>query len=309
MKKEILSIVFVLSLLITSLFGFAGCVKKESSDSQDDFIVYFFNNDGLGLQAVPYKLKEKNKTSQTDEVIELLSKSTVDVDYRNPISDGLAVENYQFSEDTLILYFNKEYNNISKTNQALLRAAVVKTLVQIDGISSVEFYIGDDPLMDDDERIIGAMTGDSFLFDYGKAQSQAETAKVMLYYATEDGNYLSQTTRMVHYSSNVPLEQVVLNYLSESPNQEGIKSPIPEGTKVLSVVINDSTCYVTLDSGFLNLPEWESREVAIYSIVNTLCELETVSKVQLIVSTEKDVSLVSKDEVSGTYDPDYSFVE
>ena len=309
MNKRIVSFLCVLSLVLCTAFMIIGCTKSDSIESSDGLVVYFFNNEGLGLQAIPYKLKETNKTSQTDELLELLSKSTVDVDYRNPISDGLAVENYQFSEDTLILYLNKEYNNISKTNQALLRAAIVKTLVQVDGISSVEFYIGDEPLKDEEERIVGAMTGDSFLFDYGKAQSQAETEKVKLYYATEDGNNLYQITRNVHYSSNVPLEQVVLNYLSESPNQEGAKSPIPEGTKVLSVVINDNTCYVTLDSGFLNLPEWESREVAIYSIVNTLCELNTISKVQLIVSTEKDVSLVSKDEVSGTYDPDYSLIK
>ncbi len=309
MKKRLLSILFVLSLVMISLFTITACTKDTTGQNSEEFVIYFYNNDGLGLQAVPYKLKGNNKTSQTDEVLELLSKSTVDVDYRNPISDGLAVENYQFNEDTLVLYFNKEYNSLSEVNQALLRASVVKTLVQIDGISAVDFYIGEEPLQDEDGIAIGAMTGDNFLFDYGRAQSQAETAKVMLYYATEDGTYLRQISRTVHYSSNVPLEQVVLNYLSENPQQEGIKSPIPEGTKILSVVINENTCYVTLDSGFLNLPEWESREVAIYSIVDTLCELDTISKVQLIVSTEKDVPLVGKDEVSGTYDPDYSLVE
>jgi germination protein M len=305
MRKRILAFCLALTLILS----FGACEKKTVTPVSDGFVVYFFNNDGLGLQAVPYKLKEKNKTSQTEELLELLSKSTVDVDYRNPISDGLLVENYQFSEDTLVLYFNKEYESLSEMNQALLRAAVVKTLVQVEGISAVEFYVGDEPLKDEEERLVGPMTGDSFLFDYGREQSQDETAKVKLYYATEDGNYLSEISLNVHYSSNVPLEQVVLNYLSDNPKQEGIKSPIPEGTKVLSVVINEGTCYVTLDSGFLNLPEWESREVAIYSIVNTLCELENISKVQLIVSTEKDVSLVGKDEVSGTYSPDYELVE
>lgn len=308
MRQKLFAILCVLSLIVGTV-AFVACNNTKKDTTPDGFVVYFYSNDGLSLEPISYKLKGKNKTAQTEEILDLLSKTTVDVDYINPISDGLAVENYQFSDETLILYFNKAYNSMSELNQAMLKASVVRTLVQLDGVSYVEFYIGDEPLKDDDDQIIGPMNGDTFLVDYGRAQSQAETANVMLYYATEDGTKLREVSRIVHYSSNIPLEQVVLNYLSDNPKEDGIKSPIPEGSKVLSVVINEGTCYVTLDSGFLVLPEWESRDVEIYAIVNTLCELDTIDKVQLIVSAEKDVSPVGKDEVSGTYTPDYEIVE
>ena len=308
MRQKFLTFVCVLSLIITTV-SLCACNGSKKSAPSDGFIVYFYSNDGLGLQPVSYKLKGTNKTAQTEEVLELLSKKTVDVDYINPISEDLTVENYQFSDETLIIYFNKAYNSLSEMNQAMLKASVVRTLVQLDGVSYVEFYIGDEPLKDDEGYAVGPMNEDSFLVDYGMAQSQAETAKVMLYYATEDGTKLREVSRIVHYSSNIPLEQVVLNYLADNPKEDGIKSPIPEGSKVLSVVINEGTCYVTLDSGFLVLPEWESREVEIYAIVNTLCELDTIDKVQLIVSAEKDVAPVGKDEVSGTYTPEYEIVE
>nr|MCR5546012.1 GerMN domain-containing protein [Lachnospiraceae bacterium] len=74
------------------------------------------------------------------------------------------------------------------------------------------------------------------------------------------------------------------------------------------VVINEGTCYVTLDSSFLSLPEGVSRDVAIYSIVNSLCELDTVSKVQIIVNKESDAALVENDAVSGTYTANYDLV-
>ena len=77
-------------------------------------------------------------------------------------------------------------------------------------------------------------------------------------------------------------------------------SAIPEGTNVLSVVTSDGTCYITMDSNFLNLPEGESREVSIYAIVNSLCALDSVDRVQIIVESA-GTAVITDDPVSGTY--------
>ena len=54
MRKRIL----VFCLALTLILSFGACDKKTVTPVSDGFVVYFFNNDGLGLQAVPYKLKE-----------------------------------------------------------------------------------------------------------------------------------------------------------------------------------------------------------------------------------------------------------
>ena len=47
-----------------------------------------------------------------------------------------------------------------KSREVLCRAAVVQTLVQVDGIDFVSFYVGDDVLKDREGIPIGLMSAD-----------------------------------------------------------------------------------------------------------------------------------------------------
>ena len=65
---------------------------------------------------------------------------------------------------------------------------------------------------------------------------------------------------------------------------------VPEGTKLIKTTTKEGICYIDFNSSFLNKRAGLSDEVAVYSIVNSLAELSTVSKVQFTidgVSVEK----------------------
>ncbi len=302
MKKMtgLLVMVLLFSVFLTS------CSKKEAEGS--GIKLYYLNSQGTGLTTVDYSPVETQPKAQVGELLEQLALQKEDVDYFTPISKDIKINSYALSEGILTIDFSPEYENLTVTNEALLRAAVVKTLMQVKTVKGVTFTILSQPLLDAKGVEVGSMTDDSFLFDYGRGQSQTERATLVLYYATEDGNSLKAIRRTVHYSNAMPMEQIVVNNLAEAPGRDGLMSAIPEGTKVMSVVINENTCYVTLDSGFLNFPEGELREVAVYSIVNSLCELDSISKVQIIVNNEAEVIPVESDRVSGTYEADKTYV-
>ena len=57
-------------------------------------------------------------------------------------------------------------------------------------------------------------------------------------------------------------------------------------TKILGVSIAEGICYVNLDSNFLTVINNVSTEVAVYSIVNSLVELDNINKVQILVNGE-----------------------
>ena len=274
----------------------SGC----SRDADSSLLVYYVNDTGTGLYPVPYGAADSDDVDyMIRDLIDRLSGLIEDRDYYAPITGDLTVTDYSLNENRLSIFFSQEYRGLSPTAEALLRASVVQTMTQIDGIDEVSFYVGEDPVTDALGIPIGPMTTDSFISDYGQAQSQSEKTELTLYYATADGNSLSEVKRTVHYSISQPLEQVVMQYLSESPGDDELMSAMPEGTNVLSVVTSDGTCYLTLDSTFLNLPEGESRDVAIYSIVNSLCALDPIDRVQIIV--EGSGATVGADTVSGTY--------
>ena len=285
--------VCVLALII-SLFS-SGCTPVGG----DGYMVYYIDSNGTGLRPVRSRVEKKEPDMMVREFLDLLSDNIEDRDYYAPITGELTVEKYSLSENRLTIFFSLEYRELTPSAEALLRAAVVQTMQQIDGVDEVSFYVGEDPATDSMGVPIGPMTADSFIYDYGMAQSQSEETELLLYYATDDGNSLKEVSRRVHYSISQTLEQVVMQYLAESPGKEGLMSAIPEGTKVLSVVTSEGTCFLTLDSAFLNLPEGESRDVSIYSIVNSLCALDTVDRVQIIL--EGTATAVGGDAVSGTY--------
>ena len=283
-------------LFLAGLIAIAGVGCGKSHDGE--FMVYYINENGTGLYPVSVRVAKSGETDyMIRDMLDRLSGVIEDQDYYAPITGKLTVESYTLSKKRLTVVFSQEYRELSPTAEALLRASVVQTMLGIEGVDEVSFYVGDDPVTDTLGVPIGPMTADSFIYDYGQAQQQSEQTELTLYYAAADGNSLYEVTRHVHYSISQPLEQVVMQYLSETPGDDSLMSAIPEGTNVLSVVTSDGTCYLTLDSNFLNLPEGESRDVAIYSIVNSLCALDSIDRVQIII----EGSAVGGDNVSGTY--------
>ena len=57
-------------------------------------------------------------------------------------------------------------------------------------------------------------------------------------------------------------------------------------TKIINILTKDGICYVNLDSSFLTVVNNVSTEVAVYSIVNSLVELDNINKVQILVNGE-----------------------
>ena len=286
------------------LLAFAGCKKED----ENAFLVYYINENGAGLYPVSEDLKSGDADFMVRTLIDKLSATIEDKDYYAPIAGDLTIDDYVIEDGRLTITFSMAYMDLTPASEALLRASVVQTMQQVDGVDEVAFYYGTNPVTDSAGIPLGPQTSDSFIYDYGQAQSQSEKTSLLLYYATEDGNYISEVNRTVHYSISQPLEQVVMQYLAESPGKEGLMTAIPEGTNVLSVVTSDGTCYLTLDSNFLNMPEGESRDVAIYSIVNSLCALDSVDRVQIIVEGTGN-AVVSSDSVSGTYKRNDSIIK
>ena len=60
-------------------------------------------------------------------------------------------------------------------------------------------------------------------------------------------------------------------------------------TKLLSVSLNENICYINFDSTFLNNTLEVNEYIPIYSIVNSLSEISSVSKVQITINGSQDV--------------------
>ncbi len=309
MKKRIMVWLCLCLFVIGTVSGCSLDSKTDTEEgaskekvSSDQIMAYYLNHDETKLIPKKITLESKNTTSKVKEALKQIRGVETNLEYQTPFVEGLLVEKVQLDKNQLYVYFNKEYDNLSDVREVLLRAAIVRTVIQIQGIDCVSFYVNDLPLVDHLGKMVGVMTKDSFVDKIGAQINNIITTNITLYYATEDGNNLVPVESEIYTSSNVSREKMVLEHLIESPKAEGLVKAIPDSTKLLSVATMDGICFVNLDSGFLKFNYDISESVVIYSIVNTLCELPTVNKVQISVNGETKMKYRDKmrlDEVYG----------
>ena len=114
--------------------------------------------------------------------------------------------------------------------------------------------------------------------------------KMTVQYTGKEGEGTTYTDVDVYYNNNIARERLVIENLIKGIDEQDAKSPIPSGTKLLNITVTDGVCYVNFDSTFLNVDSGMSADVVVYSIVNSLTELDNINKVQLLVNGASSVA-------------------
>ncbi len=287
--------------------GIMGCSNVKEEDSK--YHVYYIKKEKTKTVAVGHEPQEEGATEQIREFVDLLFEDTQDPDYRKPAFKGVELEAWKLEKNQLSLYFNSEYLELDHVEEVLCRAAIVRTLIQVDGVECISFYVGDTPLVDSEGTPVGLMTVESFIENPGEQINTIQTANITLYFANEKGDGLVREIQEIHYSSNISLEKLVMEQLLRGPRGRKGQSAIPDGTKLVGVSVLDGVCFVNLSEGFLN-QNYEIKEpVVIYSIANSLAELPDVNKVQISVNGDSNKVYREKMDLSVMYERNLDYLD
>lgn len=84
----------------------------------------------------------------------------------------------------------------------------------------------------------------------------------------------------------------LLTLLASGPTNDKLETPLPEGTIINNAYLKGNTVYVDFSNEFItNAPSGiEEEGLLIYSIVNTLTELNEVSGVKILINGEENKS-------------------
>ena len=289
-KKVVHSLFFhalwAVLLTLVLLSGMTGCAREEREDS--GLLLYYLNEDLSSLNTLSYLMEDgKSKADlspqeMADDMLEQLATPSGDVRSIVPIQN-FTVTGTTLQNGTLTVFLSSDYEELETVREILTRAALVNTLCQIDGVDSVSFLCGDHPLTNEDGSVVTAMNSDMFIFNSGKEIMNYEKVRLHLYFANEDGDQLVDTYRNVVYNSNISMERLVVEQVLKGPNSDVVFPTLNPASKVLSVTTRDGVCYVNLDQAFLTEPYGVTSQVAIYSLVNSLTELSSVSAVQITI--------------------------
>lgn len=276
-KKWLVFLLFGIALLLL-----CGCSSKK--EKKAGYQIYYLNAKMTKLSAMDYNTKEKDTKKLVKTFLKELSSNPEDVDYRKALPNDVEIVKSEIEGDQLSLWFDTDYYKMDASAEILCRASIVKTLTQIPDISCVSFWVGDTPLVDAKDNVVGLMTGESFVENPGEQINSIQTTTITLYFSNSKGDGLVMETQEVHYSSNISMEKLIIEHLIEGPKEAKGKSAIPAGTSLLSATTVDGVCYVNFDSGFMNQDYDIQEPIVIYSIVDSLSELSTVSRVQISVN-------------------------
>lgn len=310
-------------LLLLVLFGIlvAGCAS--AADSEEDtsgqesigdgvIRLYYLDADEDSFHTVDYTLENtEDPLLASYEVVSRLSDtedSHTEI-YKPAIYDDVVVNSISIDgvEETVDLGVG--YRQLDAAEAILLRAAMVKSLVQIDGVESVRFTINGDSLLDSDDNPIGPMTKDTFILEEEADSLYDSEEAVTLYYADMEGSGLIEYKTQLSSDDNMPMETRVLLELMTTPENTDMQSPLPSDLVINQTQIHNGVCYVDLSKDIENALPGVEEKVMVYAMVNSITALGNATSVQFTVDGEKMESLRDFDSFHLMMTNDYSLVD
>ena len=308
-NKNFIQRSFLVFMLLTLGLFCSSCGKTEPEGHYVE--MSYIHSQGTKIIEQGEYLQGDTVEEQIQEVLLLLATVPSKLEYQVPLSQGIEVLNTSLNNKTLILNLNEGYKSLSSVMEILARASLVKSLTQIEGIERVGIVIKGDPLLDNLGKKVGNMTADMFIDNAGEEISTYEKVKIRLYFTDEDGDSLVAVDRSKPYNTNISLDKFVVEELLKGPESttEGVHPTLDPGIKLISTYVKDKTCYVNFDSAFLTKTYDIDTEIIIYSIVNSLCNLSGIDKVQILVDGKTDVMFHGSVSLSNVFKRNLNYIQ
>jgi len=298
-KKRIL----IIPILILVIVGIVLGVQSLYADNQKNSLelnMYFFNNDYSSITAENQKIKCDENDDIAELVVKNLIKGTSNSKLTRIMDKGTKLLDMTKINQQTVVDFSSEFLTNDPTKDTLAVYAVTKTLCQLPGISEVKVTVEGKDIIGADGNVLGFLSGDDINVESDENKDEAKY--IALYFTDSESGKLVKEIRTVTITDTQPIEQYIVNELIKGPISKNHLSVLSPDTTVISVQTTDGTCFVNFASNFVskNSGTNEKENAAIYSIVNSITELDTVKSVQFLVDGKK-ISDFGTNDLSGTF--------
>ncbi len=277
--------------LLMGLCLCTACAGGSTDQEGTAYQIYYVNNDETKMIGREYVSATTDTELLLEELMGQLAAIPEKMEYETPLAAEISVKGHTLDNGLLTLDFDESYRKLYGIREILVRASIVRTVTQIPGVERVTFTVAGEQLLDGMGVAVGVMTADSFIENAGNEINAYEKVDLRLYFANETGDRLvEENRRNVVYNSNISLDKLVVEKLVEGPMDENAYPTINPNTRIISVTVQDGTCYVNLSQDFLSQPYNVASDVTIYSITNSLVELPNVNRVQIAVNGDSNLS-------------------
>lgn len=266
MKRKISIGIIVGMLLICTACGQQQKQVQMPTGSGGSMIyIYYPDGNKIVQDEEQYQIKLPDSVSSAVEetMTVLMQKLGSNLDYHTYMLDA---------DNNLMLDFTLNKSQ-AKERILLTDAAICQTLFQIDAIRSINISFLNS---DGKELRNNVYMRDSFYF-YG--DEDMNERELTLYYADKSGTGLTSSVVKVIDQPNMSSEEQLVQILSS-------RGSIPANVSVRSVSRSGGICYLDLSSEFVGKLPNVKGDVELYSLVNSITNLQGIEAVQLLVEGE-----------------------
>lgn len=277
--KRITAILLVLMmcLSLTACFG---------SNKTDVIINVYFKNKStneLAAEEIVYT-GPQNTVDMANFAMRKLIEGPNNKENERILPQNLTFSEVVVNEELATVDFSNAFTRFEGLSELYARFSVIQTLCDIPGISAVRITVDGAPLV---SNSTGKEVGIINKKDVVLQVNPADTTDLKLYFATTDSRGLKIEERKVITIDTISIEKTIVNELLKGPSSHELSSAIPDGTKLLNIETKDGVCYVNLSGEFISKFSGGTGTLAVYSIVNSLCSVESVTSVQILIEGEK----------------------
>ncbi len=290
-KKYVIYGLAVLFVVVVVFVIFTYTKNIKMAEGTDSFDFYYINMNTNTLE-----VEKRAINSVSDR--RLMFNTAVEEYFSGPKNANLGltlpadfkVKDKRYNETTAYIDLDKSYDSMPANLKILSMGSLVYTLTDLEFINNVCVSVDGIPLMDSSNENIAVFNREVVLNNPVINPEKTNWQVVYLYFASQDGKRLECQQRGIEVKQSQSLEYQLVEQLIAGPdNSDGsnMLASIPSDTKINDIKTEEGTCYVNLSRGFMKKRDNITEEVTIYSIVNTLTELDTVNRVQFLIDGEK----------------------
>ncbi|MBQ6553754.1 MAG: GerMN domain-containing protein [Firmicutes bacterium] len=192
------------------------------------------------------------------------------------------------NENIAKINFTSSYNTLSQSRKMLCIAGMVYTLTELDFLRNVYFYVDNEPIANMNDEASERYNRNNVAVNPSLEPEKSDRQQVVLYFTNAAHNYLVAEERSIEIKQSQTTEYQIVEQLIQGPFDSGLVPTISGDVKIKDIKTEEGICYVNLSTDFVTKHVGNTNELtAVYSIVNSLTELDNVNKVQFLIEGEK----------------------
>ena len=230
---------------------------------------------------------DRGRQQQAQYIMELLLGGCKASGFTSPIPIGTTVRSCTVTGGTVSVDLSGEYDQLVGIDRTIADYCITLSLLQLTGIYAVRI------------TVMGASQDADHVYTSAQVlltspEDIVRTVEVTLYFPDEADNLVAEERRLTVYEGETPAEAVV-KALAERPmdSYSGLKPLLPKKFTALGANVDGNTCYLNLSANCAELmPESTVQQrMVLRGIVNSLCSLEEVEQVQILLNGDYQMLL------------------